>query len=353
MKKTRNLFILKGAEKDIQYALKFLDFKGMIVIPTSETSEEVIRKKIYDAFSNNKSVLCTCPVPAPFQNIAINIYVVNEHHNNISGELFLNVSSDNIINDFQSIMESLGCDIGDHRSNSSGINGTPSISDCSYCKYLRNIEHESNKCVYRSSNFFVIPTYGELVLGYLLIIPINHIMSLAELNPRYMSEFKYVLSDIMEILKLTYKCSNFLVWENGTGQKGIGKAKDSIVHAHVHIAPSNLTAESIEKYSGFDFNQIKFQDISNYGNHSYLLIKDFSGDDIWKINDNPNLYIPRQYIRQLLAEENGIGGNQWNWRNYRFEDLMHQTSSDIVQALKDNWSKLPVRIRQNTEKFLK
>jgi len=76
---------------------------------------------------------------------------------------------------------------------------------------------------------------------------------MAELTQEELNEFVTVLDDIKYILKLTYNCSNLLVWENGTGNKGIGKAKDSVVHSHLHIAPSNLSAKSIEEISGFDF----------------------------------------------------------------------------------------------------
>ena len=67
----------------------------------------------------------------------------------------------------------------------------------------------------------------------------------------------------------------------------------------------------------------------------------------WKINNNPNLYIPRQYIRQILAEENGIDGEQWNWRKYPFNDLVDETNMDIKRAITENWNDIPDRIRRS------
>lgn len=78
-------------------------------------------------------------------------------------------------------------------------------------------------------------------------------MSNAELINYKSKEFLTVLEDISCILKMTYNVSNVLVWENGTGNSGIGKAKNSIVHAHTHIAPSNLNATTIETISDFPF----------------------------------------------------------------------------------------------------
>ena len=82
-----------------------------------------------------------------------------------------------------------------------------------------------SRIVYQSDNFFVIPTLGQFINGYLLIIPISHIMSNAELDSSLREEFLTVLDDITYILELTYHTSNFLVWENGTGNSGIGKVK--------------------------------------------------------------------------------------------------------------------------------
>ena len=195
-----------------------------------------------------------------------------------------------------------------------------------------------------------MPTIGQFILGYLLIIPYNHIMSNAELTQAEMQEFLQVLEDVEYILRLTYNKSNFLVWENGTGNSGKGKAKDSIVHAHTHVAPSVLTADKIEAYSKFPLKEISTKEISQYNKHSYLLIKDVGNS--WRINNNPDVYIPRQYIRQLLANEYNIPGECWNWRTYPFSDIMMQTYHNISTALKDNWEYLPDRIKNATKNHL-
>ena len=124
-----------------------------------------------------------------------------------------------------------------------------------------------------------------------------------ELTKEELYEFKEVLEDTEFLLKISYGRPNILIWENGTGNGGIGKAKDSVVHAHVHLAPSTLTSETIKIKSGFQFECITLDDISNYSNHSYLLIRE-ENPNKWIINNSKELYIPRQYVRQLLAEEN-------------------------------------------------
>ena len=50
---------------------------------------------------------------------------------------------------------------------------------------------------------------------------------------------------------------------------------------------------------------------------------------------------------QKLAEENGIDGEQWNWRKYPFNDLVDETNMDIKRAITENWNDIPDRIRRS------
>ena len=175
-------------------------------------------------------------------------------------------------------------------------------------------------------------------------------MSVAELTKEELYEFKEVLEDTEFLLKISYGRPNILIWENGTGNGGIGKAKDSVVHAHVHLAPSTLTSETIKIKSGFQFECITLDDISKYSNHSYLLIREGNPNN-WIINNSKELYIPRQYIRQLLAEENNIPGEFWNWRKYPYRESVHKTVKQISYSVNRHWINFPKRLQERT-KFL-
>lgn len=311
MKRTRNLFLLKGTEKELAIVFQEVQFKGL----TSLGTKQIGIADIVEVFNNNKSVLCT-NIPFSFQFDFIQITVVSNPEL-LSGDIvdYIIISQGHIAEQFLKIANKYNCDIGDHISNSSGVNGVPSISDCPYCDYLYNTHspdiQQPEIMIYKSKNFFVFPTRGQFITGYLLIIPFKHVMSISELNPSIIEEFNNVLEDITTILKLTYASRKIgiLAWENGTGNLGRGKAKDSIVHAHVHVAPTSLSAHKVQEISGFPFKKISIQGLSDYGNHSYLLIKSDT-EKSWSIVSDPSLYIPRQYLRQLIAEEYNIPGEQ-------------------------------------------
>lgn len=90
--------------------------------------------------------------------------------------------------------------------------------------------------------------------------------------------------------------------------------------------------------------------ISKYCSDSYLLIQD--SQSVWKICQDSNLYIPRQYVRQLLAEEYHIPGECWNWRTHPYFDKMSLTDKQIISMLKENWDKLPQRIKNRVKNHL-
>lgn len=353
MQKTRNLFVLNGKKSDLDLVLTNLQFKGLTEF---SSSVHLTVQDVLNEFHNNKSVVCS-NLPKELESNAIKINVISSNNINLNeNENCINVVAGDFSKQFKSIADAYGCDIGDHKSDSSGLNGAPSTVDCPYCVYIKNSESGTlalnlHRTVYRSKNFFVMPTLGEFIKGYLLIIPNEHVTSNAELSPDLKQEFLEVLDDAVTILKLTYPVEDFLVWENGTGNGGIGKAKSSVVHSHVHIAPSKLNVHEIQELSGFPLYKISYNDLSLYGKHSYLLVKG-SNNDEWWINDNPDLYIPRQYVRQIIADEYGLSGDTWNWRTNPFINLIQSTCKDIQSALIRNWDSLPSRIKENTKNYL-
>ena len=345
MKKTRNLFVLNGCEQDVHTVLEHIKFKGVTVLYDDHVTQETIS----EVFANNKSAVCMY-CPTDFATTPIMINVVNDNLSTYA-ENCINVKHRDIANQFQNIADKHNCDIGDHKSNSSGLTNAPSTKSCVYCRFL-HMENKlpENRIIYSSEHFFVMATVGEFITGYWLIIPYEHVMSNAELDFSPQQELLEVIEDMCYLLHLTYGHSNCLVWENGTGNSGRGKAKDSIVHAHTHLAPSNLTAEKIEELSGFHFEKISTKELSKYNLHSYLLIKDTA--NTWRISSNPEVYIPRQYVRQLLADEHGIPGEQWNWREYPFKELMMQTYNDTADAIRKNWVHLSDRIKERTKEHV-
>lgn len=355
MKKTRNTFAVTGSPGDVKVVLNALRFKGLVTIPLGNV---VTDETISEAHKYNRSIVFSATDlvgTLPTNTYTIDVVTMNAKASPSKYIICVNDDEMEIAKQFAEIADETNSDIGDHKSNTStgGTDG-PSVQNCAYCKYLKGDTEsvESNeRTLYRSKNFFVIPTVGQFITGYLLIIPFQHVMSNGELEPAVLTEFNEVLQDVIELLQLAYPESHgFLVWENGSGSSGVGKAKDSLVHSHVHVAPSSMTSEAIEELSGYTFDEISLYDLKDYKTGSYLLVRT-PDPTRWKILPTDKIYIPRQYVRQLIADEVNITDESWNWRTHPFYSKMHQTLEDVIGALEANWDSLSERIKANT-KFL-
>lgn len=352
MKKTRKLFVLFGADNDVNEALEALSCRYKALIAVNSVTESDINA----IFSINKSIACSqesvSKLPCKLIKEAISIKVRNNWSIMKKSEIdsnFINVDLESIPNQFKIIADKHNCDIGDETSNVFKLKGKNVTENCNFCNNFSS--KTENKIIYMNNNFFVMPALGGFLKGYLLIVPKIHVFSIANLTKELRSDFLKVLSDIKYILNLTYNTSDFLIWENGSNRYSKNIAHDSITHATIHILPTSTVNSSIikEKYN-VPLVPISFDQINNYSNTSYLLLKSYN--EGWEICSNPLFYIPRQFIRQVLAERNYIPNDQWNWKVNPLVDSLTKTANDISTALQANWFKLPEHIKENTKNYL-
>lgn len=339
MKSTKRIFFLEGEEKNVRKCFELIEgFKAVTVVRGTATV-----KQVKGVFANNKNLVCKGLEDSSFASLfnPIRIHVTDEVANNS-----INVR-DNIVRQFMEIASRENIDIGDHISNAT--TDGPSQADCLFCKLLAGHPVHEQASLYETENFLVVPGSGGFVDGYLMILPKAHIMSCAELNDEQMEELKGVIDDVKFILKSIYK-TEILVWENGSGAGGKGKPKTSIVHAHVHVCPSTVDILEATKTTGVPLNHIEQSEFQEYKKNSYLFIIGY--DNEWYISSNTNLYIPRQYIRQILALGANIGGNVWDWRRYPFWNNVEKSGETFLQFVRDNFETLSTRIQKATEKFL-
>lgn len=344
MKPTRKVFAVTGNESAVRTVLAgLIGFKAITVIMTV-ASFDVFAK----VFDKNKSVVCRAEdVPAEFPSAdVIPVYATDSNTKIYGINNIINIQS-NIVRQFMEIADACNIDIGDHVSNAS--DKSPRKSDCLFCKLLAGKPVHYQASLYESENFLVIPGSGAFIDGYLMILPKPHVMSCAELSEDIRAEMLDVIDDIKYILELMYG-KHVLVWENGSGMEGKGKPKTSIVHAHIHACPSEINIIGTTYATGIPVNLIKIEDLPEYKSDSYLLIRDFNNK--WYISSDPELYIPRQYVRQLVALEHNIQSELWNWRRFPFWDNVEKTGDDFLNFIRYNYNKLSPRIRQATAKFI-
>lgn len=189
------------------------------------------------------------------------------------------------------------------------------MMDCVFCNI--DFEKEENTIIYENSNFYILPTVGSLVDGYLLIVSKRHINSMSELNDNEKKDYIDLINKYKEIFYSIYGI-NPIIFEHGTPNPHNKMRANSVFHAHTHIVNYNfLDNESIIK--SLNFESVKDAcDIAN--NKNYIFYMDNSG----KCYVSYNFPSESQLMRKLMAKELGID-DKFDWRNNKFMNNITST----------------------------
>ena len=202
--------------------------------------------------------------------------------------------------------------------------------------------------IYESQNFYVKIEYGCLKKGMVMICPKEHILSAARIPNNQMAEYNQVMKDVEFILKAVYGDEPVIFFEHGSDPSGFSSHKRSIVHAHTHVA------------WGIKFDQ-KYKDMVCLKEVDYIKVlyetKYFSYQEgatgtLLAVSD-PDVYVQRQYPRQIIGLMLGIPNEKTNWRKEAFMDNIIATFDDICAYLTENQKFLSPRIIKATEGFVK
>lgn len=215
--------------------------------------------------------------------------------------------------------------------------------------YNEHVENPVDCIIYESRLFYVVSELGAIKPGYLMIVPKQHILSVAQFPEGFMSEYHQVCADVETILKGAYGQDKTVVFfEHGSGPSGMTSHPKSIVHAHTHvvvgfqIAPKYLEQVQMKK----------IEDISEAKEVHYFSYQESAYGDLLVCMD-PEVYVQRQYPRQIMAKEYGLAPGQYNWRNVAFSENVAAQLYNIYRYLSSGDETLNERIVTRTEGFVK
>ena len=152
-----------------------------------------------------------------------------------------------------------------------------------------------DRLILESPNFAVIPTKGQILDGYVLIIPKRHTICFGDLSESEMDEAVMVLQRVRNAVAAAYGQAP-IVFEHGI----VGQ---TVKHAHLHVVPTavDLLARIVadfpeyQKVSTLAAVQETFQ-----REGPYLYYENAAGEKhVFRIFKWP------QYLRLVLAEEVG------------------------------------------------
>ena len=194
---------------------------------------------------------------------------------------------------------------------------------CIFC----DIDHSKieNTIIEEKDYFYILPTLGSLVDGYILIVTKRHINSMSELNENELIEYKNIIEKYKNLFKKIYNKTP-IVFEHGTPNQNSEMKANSVTHAHTHIVNINFSNEKeiLEKYN---FKQINdFKEINKNTNY----IKYISNNKIYITYNFPSV---SQLMRILIAEELNYK-DKFDWKKERFDENIISTIERIKGELK-------------------
>lgn len=196
------------------------------------------------------------------------------------------------------------------------------MDECEFCEELNLGRHSRFHRVYKGSassrvvgateRFVAIPTVGQLFTGSLLVLPVRHAETSAQLAEDERDE---LTSFVKELAQRTRVFGHPIWFEHGaTAPSGGGCG---IHHAHVHIVPlpkptdpHTLFPEHQEATETLGAAWTALEDADHYlliGNEKTTLRRRLAPQD---------RAFPSQFFRRRLAERFEID-RPWDWRTYK------------------------------------
>lgn len=182
-----------------------------------------------------------------------------------------------------------------------------------------------NTIIEETKYFYILPTLGSLVDGYVLIVTKRHINSMSELNDNELEEYKTIITKYQNLFNKVYNKTP-IVFEHGTPNQNSKMKANSVTHAHTHIVNINFKNEKeiLEKYNFKEINNLKeIETNKNYIKYIYNNI-------IYITYNFPSV---SQLMRILIAEELNYK-DKFDWKKERFDENIISTIERIKGELK-------------------
>jgi diadenosine tetraphosphate (Ap4A) HIT family hydrolase len=186
-------------------------------------------------------------------------------------------------------------------------------------------EDLSARTLLETPSFCVVPSLGQMVSGYLMIVPKDHIARFSELRS-VQGELLSLTNQIKQLLTDVY-CEP-LLFEHGASGPNSGGC--GIYHAHLHFVPIR-NADLIMRQLQNDHEFRKLPSMSalfDVQADPYIYVEHSSiGCCITETK-----YLPSQYIRRIIAESLRLG--EWDWRKCGRENSLMATMSTLGGILR-------------------
>lgn len=166
------------------------------------------------------------------------------------------------------------------------------------------------------NHFYILPTVGSLVDGYILVVSKRHINSMSELTKNEMDEYNFIIKKYRNIFRDIYG-KYPIVFEHGSPVSDNSIRANSVIHAHSHIVNhAYLDEPKIIKRLNFKPIQ-RIEDIKSNENYIMYINNNFK---YVTYNFEPISQLMRKLIAKDLKYE-----DKFDWKKEKFMDNIIKT----------------------------
>lgn len=208
----------------------------------------------------------------------------------------------------------------------------PHPSECEFCAGAdpqANVQMQKvvgagrTRIVAESPRFYVTPTLGAFVRGYVLVVPRAHVHSFGQLEAAPLAEAQAVIDVMTARLARTYGMP-VLGFEYGHADGG-----RRIPHAHWHLLPSEADLHGWLD-DRFDGREIDSLTELLGGQQSYVTVRDQDGK-MTVYPCEPTDPAARVRLRRAVAElDPRVLTEHWDWAAHPYPELARQTAEDLA-----------------------
>lgn len=175
-----------------------------------------------------------------------------------------------------------------------------------------------NKILFQTKNFFVVPSLGSLIPGWLLIVPKKYYLNFSLIPKEELSDLNLLIEKIKNDSKEFFG-ERFVLFEHGP-QGERSKVGCGVDYAHLHFVPTSINL--MEGLKILDFN-FKWEEVNSLQELSFLkntqLEYLFLEDQDHKSFISFNRSIPSQLFRKVIANYLGIP-EKYDWKKFSFNE---------------------------------
>ncbi len=213
--------------------------------------------------------------------------------------------------------------------------GTGPCKDCVFCQI--SLSESTSKPVWdtvliETENFFVVPTKGALLEGWLLIVPRVHYIAMGAIPRSIVPELHNLVNHVSKLV--TEKYCKPIFFEHGPSRpkEAFGCGVD---HAHFHLVPiSTRISRPASTLLGLPtlFSVSEFWagwPLANYYTNgiNYLMLNE--GRDFFSCWASPKS--ESQLFRRLIADEIGTS-ERYDYKKYAFKTNVDRTIEALYQT---------------------